>query len=126
MQSLCDSTERNGPRAGSRTYVPLSQTVSTFVGSVALLACLVASAASASEPSRFHLVGTGTLSLDQAVLKSGNVQIRAYLTPSNATMSALPPVQEGAGFALIASLATASTACYNDTIFRDGFDGDGL
>jgi hypothetical protein len=72
------------------------------------------------------LAGSGTLSLDQSVQKSGNVQLKAYLTPSDAAISAPPLVQEGGGFALMAGLTAASLVCYNDTIFRDDFDGDGF
>ena len=94
-----------------------------------LCACFLANAAFATESTsiqRFQLSGSGTLTLDQPVQKSGNLQLKAYLTSKDAALAALPPVQEGGGFALIASASSASLVCYNDTIFRDDFDGDGF
>ena len=88
-------------------------------------ACVVAPMSSAAESSRFEITGTGTLVLDQPVQKSSSVQLRATLVPGDVA-PVLPRVQAGAGFALYANLAAASTACYNDTIFRDGFDGNGI
>ena len=37
-----------------------------------------------------------------------------------------PLAQQGGGFALVAYADSLATACYNDTIFRDSFDGTGL
>ena len=37
-----------------------------------------------------------------------------------------PTLQTGDSFMLTANLAAATLVCYNDTIFRDGFDGDGF
>jgi hypothetical protein len=90
------------------------------------IASLAASATSAAETPRFQLVGSGTLQLDQPGQKSGNVLLRAYSTPTGAAFAASQPMQEGGTFSLTALLSTSSLVCYNDTIFRDGFDGTGL
>ena len=74
---------------------------------------------------RFQLSGSGTLSLDAPVQKTDRLQLKATLTPQGAALAASPPVQENARFAVMATLAAASLVCYNDTIFRDDFDGDG-
>ena len=95
-------------------------------GVVAACTSFPASAATAPEPPRFQLVGSGTLQFDQPVQQTGNVQLKAYLTPSDARNAASPSLQEGGGFALTANLSAASLVCYNDTIFRDDFDADGF
>jgi hypothetical protein len=120
MESLFASTRGDLPR--------YRQCVRAFAlrGSGFILGSLAAFATSASELPRFQLVGTGTLTLDLPMLKSGNVQVKATLTPIDAAVVSSPPVQEGGRFALMADLSTASLVCYNDTIFRDGFDGTGL
>ena len=74
---------------------------------------------------RFQLSGYGTLSLDAPVQKTDYLQLKATLTSKDAALAASPPVQENARFALMATLAASSLVCYNDTIFRDDFDGDG-
>jgi hypothetical protein len=103
-----------------------SRSARTLWLALGILICFSTSAASPPDSPRFRLNGTGTLQLDQSVQKSGNVKLKAYLSPTDAAISASPPVQEGGGFALMASFAAASLVCYNDTIFRDDFDGDGF
>ncbi|MDR3386215.1 MAG: hypothetical protein P4L92_04115 [Rudaea sp.] len=98
--------------------------LASILAGIVSLTPYAASATTASQPPRFQLVGSGTLTVDQPVLKNGNVKIKAHLTPSDAASA--PSVQEGGGFALIANLSAASLVCYNDTIFRDDFDGDGF
>ncbi len=83
-------------------------------------------AAATPDAQRFQLAGSGTLKPDQPLLKSGNVQLRAYLVPAGAAPAASTIVQAGGPFALSAILETASLVCFNDTIFRDDFDGDGF
>jgi hypothetical protein len=97
-----------------------------IVSSATACVSFAASATTASDPPRFQLAGSGTLQLDPLVQKSGNVQLKAYLTPNDAAISASLPAQEGGKFSLAALLSTSSLVCYNDTIFRDGFDGTGL
>ena len=75
---------------------------------------------------RFQLVGSSTLTLDQAVHRGGDLQIKAYLTSTETSSAASSPAQEGGRFSLNALLSTSSIVCYNDTIFRDDFDGDGF
>ncbi|MDR3389375.1 MAG: hypothetical protein P4L92_20210 [Rudaea sp.] len=83
-------------------------------------------ATTASDPPRFQLVGEAKLSFDQQVQSNGYLRLNAMLTPGDATSVASASAQDGGSFTLIASLAASAMACYNDTIFRDGFDGTGL
>ena len=64
--------------------------------------------------------------LDQTVQRGGDMQIKAYLTPTESGSGTSSSVQESGRFSLNALLSTSSLVCYNDTIFRDGFDGTGL
>ncbi len=89
------------------------------------LSTSVVFAAESTNAERFTLTGSGTLSLDQATQSSGSLKLKAWLTPTGAALAASPPVQENARFAVMATLAAAPSVCYNDTIFRDDFDGDG-
>lgn len=116
------------PRSPRNRVRVRSLTVHVFslLVSATLCASSVASATSAPDPQRFQLLGSGTLNLDQPVQRSKSVQLKATLTPTDATLAAAPPVQVGGRFALTASLTTASLVCYNDTIFRDSFDGTGF
>jgi hypothetical protein len=107
------------------TAKPVSRIIGLFAGGIALVASVVAPISNAAQSSRFEITGSSTLVLDQPVQKSGNVQLKAALVPEEGAISALSKVQAGGGFSINASLAAASMACYNDTIFRDGFDGDG-
>jgi hypothetical protein len=109
----------------ARTAKSASRIMCLLASGIALAASVVAPISNAAQSSRFEIRGSGTLVLDQPVQKSGNVQLKAALVPEEVASSELPKVQAGGGFALNASLAATSMACYNDTIFRDGFDGDG-
>lgn len=51
--------------------------------------------------------------------------LKAQLVALASTVSELA-TQTNARFALNAALSTSSLVCYNDTIFRDSFDGTGL
>src|SRR5450755_3303375 len=93
---------------------------------VASLATNIAFAAESTSAQNLRVSGSATLRLDQPVQKSGSLSLKAYLTPKDAALAASPPVQDGGGFALIAKLASKPTVCYNDTIFRNDFDGDGF
>ena len=97
---------------------------------LALLACIgdAAFAAESTNAQMLHLTtASATLRTDAPVQKSGRFALHATLTQPDAALAASPPVQEGSGFALMATLAAASMAvCYNDTIFRDDFDGYGF
>jgi len=72
-----------------------------------------------------QLSGSGTLTVEQPAQTRADMRLKAYLMPKDAAIAALPPLQEGGGFALIASVTAQSLVCYADTIFRDDFDGDG-
>ena len=88
----------------------------------ALLATTAASAATAAGE-RFTLTGTATLGADAPRQSAVRFDLRATMAASNAAVAA---GREGARFELAAALSPASLACYNDTIFRDSFDGSGL
>lgn len=92
----------------------------------AALAFTPAFAANAPPSQRFLLSGTGSLHGDPPIQAHGNFRLDATLLPVDAAITAAPPVQEDARFALMASVSASSLVCYNDTIFRDDFDGDGF
>jgi len=99
------------------------------VSVVALVSLVfVNNAAFATEYTRkqsLHLRGSAALRADQSTQQSARFKLSASLTRNDATIAASPPVQEGGGFAVMAKLLVKPTVCYNDTIFRDDFDGDG-
>jgi len=107
-------------RTVARLHVPvMSLMMAMMAGSV----CAHAGAVEAGQ--RFQLSGYGTISANPPPQKSMDFQLKAYLTPKDAAIAALPPLQEGGGFALIARATTPALVCYNDTIFRNDYDGDG-
>ena len=71
---------------------------------------------------RFQFTGSGILMLDEPMQNSGNLQLKGHLTPALAAAT----TQQAGQFALSALLSPSSLVCYNDTIFRDSFDGTGL
>lgn len=73
---------------------------------------------------QFSLTGDLHLSQPVAVQTNSRFSLRAGLSASSQTTVA--DVQHGMRFTLFAALTSASLVCYNDTIFRDDFDGDGL
>jgi len=91
----------------------------------AIFGAASAIAAESASARRFQLSGSATLTLDQPAQSDGIMRLKAYLTPKDAAIAVLPPVQEGGGFAMIARATSSVSVCYNDTIFRDDFDGDG-
>ena len=93
---------------------------------VAVTFASIAAANGTPNAQRFQLAGSGTLRLDQSVQKSGDLQIKAYMSPSDFARPPSSSVHKGGRFALSATLATSSLVCYSDTIFRDSFDGTGL
>ena len=92
----------------------------------AAVACTPAFAANAPPAGRFRLSGTGTLRAGPAVQANAKLRLNATLLPVDAAIAASPPVQEDGRFALMASISATPLVCYNDTIFRDDFDGDGF
>jgi hypothetical protein len=96
-----------------------------FVGAV-LAIILHANSASAEETNarRYSLQGVATLTLDAPVLQSESLQLRSLLSPDSKPLARAS--QSGDRFALTAKFAATVQVCYNDTIFRDDFDGDGL
>ena len=126
MELLFASTGSDVPQYRARRSAFAPRSFGLILGSLVIFVSLAAFATGASEQSRFQLVGSGTLTLDQPILKSGNVQLKASLTPSDGAISVSQTVQDGGRFSLTALLSTSSLVCYNDTIFRDDFDGDGF
>ena len=95
---------------------------STALATALFLACGFASMPTGAQ-SRFQLNGTAHLSQDAPAQTNARYALRAQLSAPTSNRAV---VQSGARYSLFAALSTASLACYNDTIFRDGFDGDGL
>jgi hypothetical protein len=84
-----------------------------------------AGAASAtSQPPRFAVNATATLTPDAPAQSAASFRLRATLSPVTDAATA-PPAQRSGGFSLVAWADAVATACYDDTIFRDDFDGDG-
>jgi len=104
--------------------LPLQHAIATSLMVIAFVFA-AATASAAAEELRFQLSGYGTLAFGRPPQTSADMQLKAYLTPKDAAIAALPPLQEGGGFALIASVTATSLVCYADTIFRDDFDADG-
>jgi hypothetical protein len=73
---------------------------------------------------RFSLRGSATLSRDPPSLVRDAFALRGYLTPNDAPSTAAI-VQESGRFTVMGRLVALAQVCYNDTIFRDDFDGDG-
>lgn len=95
--------------------------VATFAAFIAN----VASAADTTSANRYQLSGSGVLVVDPSPQKHGNLVLRATLESTDAAIASQPPVQAGGGFVVMAAVTSALHVCYNDTIFRDDFDGDG-
>lgn len=95
---------------------------STAFAPALCFACGFVSMTAGAQP-RFQLSGTAHLSPTASPQANARYSLRAQLTAPQASGAF---VQSGARYTLFAALSTASLACYNDTIFRDDFDGDGL
>lgn len=85
---------------------------------------LLRSAASA-QPARFDIAGDASLAVSAPVQSVARYALKAQLVVAESTFATVTE-QSDARFALNAALSTSSLVCYNDTIFRDGFDGTGL
>jgi hypothetical protein len=90
----------------------------------AVLALLAGISAHAEQAQRFTLTGTASLSRDQPALSDGKLVLRGYLQSRDAPSTAAI-VQDGGRFTIMAKAVAVAQVCYNDTIFRDDFDGDG-
>ncbi|MBX3699436.1 MAG: hypothetical protein KF903_00300 [Dokdonella sp.] len=66
---------------------------------------------------RFALSGS-LAPLPSPPAQGGSVQLAARLQAARVDL----PVQQGGGLAVIARLAVSPLTCYDDTIFRDGFN----
>jgi hypothetical protein len=82
------------------------------------------SAAQSAVDGRFELSGSGALMLDPPAQQGSNLQLKASLTPA-ASVDKSVLLADGR-FALAGNFAASAVVCYNDTIFRDDFDGDGF
>jgi hypothetical protein len=91
----------------------------------ALLLSFTAHAVETSAPVRFSMTGSGALSRAPAILDGGHLSLRGYLQ-SNDGASTAAIVQDGGRFTIMAKALAVAQVCYNDTIFRDDFDGDGF
>ena len=76
----------------------------------------------AANSNRFSLSGEGTLSIQQPAQANDRWQLKASLSPT----AVAPALRAEGRFALTGVLSAASLVCYNDTIFRNDFDGDGF
>ena len=72
----------------------------------------------------FSLSGDMRLSQPATVQANARYSLRAGLSTSSSTAGAV--AQFDARYSLLGALSATSLVCYNDTIFRDDFDGDGL
>lgn len=91
-----------------------------------VLAANDAFAANSTSAQRYDLHGTGTITRDAAVQDSNRFRLNANLSARGNGPGVAPEPLTGAGFALSAVASPSNLVCYNDTIFRDGFDGTGL
>jgi hypothetical protein len=92
----------------------------------ALIAVLALSAVHASaQPARFSIAGEGQQAVDAPAQSNDRFALKAQLAGPVDASTALS-TQAGDRFSLTALLSTSSLVCYNDTIFRDGFDGTGF
>lgn len=96
---------------------------------VAALVCTASLSGTAtatdSASRRFSITGSATVTRDSPTLHGDKLSVRAALAPSNAAVSSSAVVQDGGQFTLMANAVAVPLVCYNDTIFRDDFDGDG-
>lgn len=98
----------------------------TLVAALVCTASLSGTAtATDSAPHRFSLTGSATVTRDSPTLHGDALSLRGHLATSGAALSSSAVVQDGGQFTLMANAVSAPLVCYNDTIFRDDFDGDG-
>ncbi len=94
----------------------------SFLMGAMLLNSASGALADESTAHRFSGSGRGVVARDRVVQSSDRFSLRGYLADASASSH----VQSGGTFALSASVTSAANVCYNDTIFRDDFDGDGF
>lgn len=107
-----------------RLNIATGNDMRAFIVALSTLACNWVFAAPADSSTSLQLYGSGTLKPDPIAQSNGNFVLRATLQPKDVLLGANPPAHESR-FGLRASLTEAAQVCYNDTIFRDDFDGDG-
>lgn len=84
----------------------------------------VAGAVSPVEIGRFQQTASeARLASDTPLQENERFALHAYLESASDQDHT---VQAASRFAVSAALSASSLVCYNDTIFRDGFDGTGL
>lgn len=83
-------------------------------------------AAGAASVQRYQLSGTGSITREAVQPSSERFKLSADLGVRAPGPSMAPASLTGGGFVLSAVASQNSLVCYNDTIFRDGFDGTGL
>ena len=89
---------------------------------LALLAGFLSTSLAANPP-RFELSGSGSLDGTSETSHGHAMEIAAVLTLAD---PAQRTTRAGARFDMSAALSSRSIVCYDDTIFRDDFDGDGF
>lgn len=91
-----------------------------------LVAVAVARAANASAGERFQLSADGMLHATGPTLENSRFQLFGTFATETPGPYPAPDTLAGGRFALNAIASSNSLVCYNDTIFRDGFDGNGF
>ena len=91
---------------------------------LAALAGLNAAVAETAVSPRFQLNGSGRLSPDVPPQTGGTLRLMSTLQALQPR--AAPAALTGGRYELRAVAAASNLVCYNDTIFRDDFDGDGF
>ena len=95
------------------------------VCAIVLLAASAIAGAQAAAP-RFSVSGTATFSADAPAQRGGRYQLRAHLSSQVPGPAVAAPALVGGPYTLSALASASSLVCYDDTIFRDDFDGDGF
>lgn len=87
---------------------------------------LLAAGARAQPAARFELHAQATLGADVPVQRGGRFRLQAQVSAQAAAPVLAPQALIGGSFVLNALASASSLVCYDDTIFRDDFDGDGF
>lgn len=93
---------------------------------LALAMWVTAIGATHAQSTRFRSSAHAHLAPSPAKQKNSRFTLGAQLDAQQGAPVFQPVRQTSARFALTATVSASSLVCYNDTIFRDGFDGTGL
>lgn len=75
---------------------------------------------------QFELRVDASRSREVQLQRGGRFELQAEMSVELRQPSVAPAPLAGGGYVLDAIASTSSLVCYNDTIFRDDFDGDGF